>query len=374
MSTKKTTARNKTPKKTPNKKPEATETADEKENAEDTQEKNIEYKSDLTAFAASILQAQILGISQFEMMNAIRNDIRGSLMAIADVVDAVRNGNDDSQSTATLLREQLKRMERPIQTPELLGPIGSANIDHLAQSALNWADRMLSGDQMSEEIVFAEQIFQPDEIMSETQIGIRLEEHKWPRLSSRPTLITLISKVEKWFSEWIKDVPSSGEISEQSKQTIHNQKILKEAKQIIDKIDAQYPEHMARNRRESQALAVLTRNLRGYPVVKIPRDQLKDMDYDLIEFMFGGWEPANLVRRRNQDDLNQGDRPSRLYCPWGLFRYIRLFGENQLATEINEKLRTERRHLPQFARPDVLHSDLYEMHLLERQIGRHPEE
>jgi len=359
MSTKKITARKNTSK---------------KENAEDTQEENLEYKTDQTAFAASILQAQILGISQFEMLTAFRSDIRGSLMAIADVVDAVRNGNDDSQSTATLLREQLKRMERPIQTPELLGPIGSANIEHLAQSALNWADRMLSGDQMSEEIVFAEQIFQPDEIMSEHKIELQFQKYRWPKLTGKGSLITLISKVELWFSEWIQDVPASGEISEKNKQRIHDRKILKEAKLIVDKIDAQYPEHRAPHRRVSQALAVLDRDLRGYPVVQIPRDELIDMDYDLIEFMFGEWEPSDLVRRRNQDDFDQGNRPSRLYCPWGLFRYIRLFGENQLATEINKKLRTERRHLPQFPHPDVLHSDLYEMHLLERQIGHHPEE
>ncbi len=318
----------------------------------ETGHSEVEMNHDsVAALATQIVSAQIGGIAQHETLVAIWGELRSALVAITTVVAEVQGGGDATASVARL-RERLGRRWLNIPKPNVLGPVGAIELDRLFQSALRRSSKMVARTFVADPRIYAEQIFEPDELLSENGISDRFERWKWSGLLSRAPLIDLMTDVDRWFAERVQahrslsaDETDSTDFSPEE----NDLRALIRAKEICEKVIASNEHTNADYREAASALDSLLRNRNQYEIQAMTERLSKFYSRPLIHFMYGGSDPKERYDGRSRNSAaggGGGAKPKsqpRMYRPWGIFRFLRLHGQepsDELGLVLNEKLRT----------------------------------
>jgi hypothetical protein len=269
------------------------------------------------------------------------------------------------------------RMDRRRRrNPKLLEPMSHPDLDRLFQSAMRRAFVMLNSPFDPERIVFAEQIFSSNEILTAGAIRARFIDFRWPDLKSGDSVGRLMKDVERWFTAHLVELRSSYQeagsesVSATDPEISIHVRIESEVEKLTwllqqaTEAGSPAPEIGSSYRELSHALSAFVRNRDGMDLGGAFRKLGAIERYNLIMVMFGGDGPQNLDAPgggENRDDSQQGDfdtieaSPPR-YRPWAIFRYLRRHGRglvDHLGKDLNQRLRSRRSDINRDLIPDV---------------------
>jgi len=233
---------------------------------------------------------------------------------------------------------------RRIRKPRELKPLSEAELDPLFEAAMNRVQWMLKSPAQDDRAVFAEQLFYPDERLSQGAIVERFGEYKWPRLVSPDSVEKLMGAVDSWFSSHFNFLKfrSPELFSSEDEQCRKEFDILVQARRLCRENSKEpFDQHKEYFREAADSIDNLM-------AVREDEGRLnlaclihaKILCAHITEF-FCGSEP------RPREKVT-GKSPARHYKPWGLFRYLRWYGhicESLGGQGLNQKLSTERRSL-----------------------------
>ncbi len=83
--------------------------------------------------AAQILSAQIIGTSQYETLSNVWGEFRRSMVDIAETFELGRATGENPKRTAIRLRKKLQSLRSRIPKPDVLSPVGTADLEGLFQ-------------------------------------------------------------------------------------------------------------------------------------------------------------------------------------------------------------------------------------------------
>ncbi|MFT6861758.1 MAG: hypothetical protein ACJAVK_000311 [Akkermansiaceae bacterium] len=316
------------------------------------------FRESVATLATQIVAAQIQGIAQFEMLSSFWREFRSSMIAVAAHLDECHQPSEGGNGPSVRLRDQLLRTRTSIPKPDVLRPVGFSDIEAIRDSALNYAERLLMPHDVDDQPILAEQMFEMTEELSENEIFERFKKSDWPSLTSRGSVRNLMRKIDSWFSNWVEGAlaeSSEKDSSPPSNGGLSNLSILIRAKKILEAEGV-----------NTDNFADPIRKKSGVPVTQIPRIQIRDLDLDMIRYLYCDESPVDRHVVRTSSDT--GKAAPRRYRPWGVFRYLRLFGKDELAATLNKGLRAQKDKLERSCFPDALYPDLYEMRAVEQRL------
>lgn len=321
-------------------------------------------RESVATLAAQILSAQITGIAHHETLSAFWTNLRGALKTVGGVLGANELADGvvgESQSRYHAAFQQIRAF---IPQPDVLKPVGHIVLESLTQSALRYAETLLSSPGSNHgsegQIVFAEQIFGRDEELSQNKIRDRFREYHWKNLKGAQTIEDLMPKIDIWYKNWLQDDPRT---ASHSRAKPNRLAILAQARRVLDEMKL---EQDASSALASETSAALTKVIKAAfrPVTEIPRRDIRSGDYELIDWFYYDETPEH----RSESRSGVGKADKRIYRPWGLFRYLRLYGDDEKAKEINQKLRCPRALLNPNHTPEALYPDGYGMRPIEQHL------
>ncbi|MCW1887531.1 hypothetical protein OKA04_22535 [Luteolibacter flavescens] len=333
---------------------------------------------DVVTLATSLVSAQIVASSYhttaIDMLQELRQVVLDAIESLNDVRSAGEVSSDFQFAMDIMNKTRLDR--RRMRRLRLLEPMSHPDLDRMFQSAMRRAFVMLNAPFDPERIVFAEQIFRPDEILTEGAIRKRLIDFEWPGLKSADSVIRLMRDVNFWFYTHLDELRSS-----------HRQE------DGVDSVSATDPTIPIDVRIESEAekLMWLLQQPSGEEPLEPSRSSYRDLSAAVSNFInsrngmdFGGAsrtfdaiERNNLImvmfgdrgpRSPREDNAADGDgglqegAPSTLeassasYRPWAIFRYLRRHGRkpgDELGNDLNLRIRSKRSDLNKKLIPDI---------------------
>jgi hypothetical protein len=347
---------------------------------------NLPSRESVAALASRIIAAQITGIAHYETTASLWNQMLGVLATVVSSLEQNRDAKLTPEVFASALKSGLSQ-RRSIPRSEVLGPIGFAGLEPLTDSAIHYAENLLlpSLARYAAEgsIVFAEQLFGVDEILSENGILGRFKDFEWPKLCSPGSVRDLLKSLDEWFAEWIRmehsEIGAPTMPPPPGEPKLKDSTILMRALKILQAMDHEPEGNSAFFSGAEDAIKAAIRKKTGFPVTKMPRGEMRDMDWDLIDYFYCGEAPSSRLanRRRGQEQKSSSKEKERKekvsqinYRPWGLFRYLRLYAEGESARKQNAKLMIPREKLSTSKTPEALYNDLYGMHAIEQRVRR----
>lgn len=346
-------------------------------------------RESVAALASRIVAAQITGIAHYETTASLWDEMLGALGAVVSSLEQNRDAKLTPEVLASALKSGLRRRWRRIPRPDVLGPVGFAGVEPLTDSAIRYAKNLLAPSRPRHvaegSIVFAEQLFGVDETLSENGIVTRFNDFQWPKLSSPGSVRDILAALDEWFAEWIRlESMENGQVIQPPTpgKKLKDSTILVRALRILQGMDLEPGSDSALFAGAEDGLKAAIHKKTGFPVTELPRSEFRDMDWDLIDYFYCGEDPGSrLAKRRStqeQESPSRGRKRKKKvdqmnYRPWGLFRYLRLYGEDNSARRLNAKLMVPRAELSTFVTPEALYNDLYEMHAIEQRVRRSEE-
>jgi hypothetical protein len=339
-------------------------------------------RESVAALATQIVAAQITGIAHHETTTKLWDGMLGALGAVVSHLEKNRDAKLTHETLASALTSGLRWGTRRIPRPDVLGPIGFAGVEPLTDSAIRYAENLLEPSRARHvaegSIVFAEQLFGLEETLSENGIIKRFNDFQWPKLSSPTSVRYLLAALDEWYAEWIAlESTENGCVSMPPvpRGELKDSTILVRALKILQGMDLEPGTDFALSADAANGLKFAIHKKTGFPVNDLPRSVFRDMDWDLIEYFYCGEAPSIRLdkkrRAQEQESPSKGETLKKKgdqmdYRPCGLFRYLRLFGENESAQKLNNKLMMERKDLNPIKTPEPLYNDLYEMKAIEQ--------
>jgi len=339
-------------------------------------------RESVATLATQIVAAQITGIAHHETTTKLWDGMLGALGAVVSHLEKNRDAKLTHETLASAFALGLRWRTRRIPRPDVLGPIGFAGVEALTDSAIRYAENLLEPSRARHvaegSIVFAEQLFGLEETLSENGIINRFNDFKWPKLSSPTSVRNLLAALDEWYAEWIAlESTENGCVSTPPTpgEKLKDSTILVRALKILQGMNLEPGTDFALSASAKDGLEAAIRKKTGFPVTDLPRREWRYMDWDLIDYFYGGENLAiRLDKRRNtqeQEFISKGKKRKKRadqmnYRPWGLFRFLRLFGDNESAQKLNNKLMMERKDLNPTKTPEPLYNDLYEMNAIEK--------
>jgi len=209
-------------------------------------------------------------------------------------------------------------------------PLNHPDHDDLFEGAMFRAQRLLRPSTEDTTVIHAEQMFDAEEILSETQVGKRFEGCEWPGLSNREYFYEFIVRVERWFHDHLGRLNSPEE----------DEQYAEDAEMMGYVLD------LGRRRQENDLFRKIYDLVRTHELPDrssrawSSTDGLSHATWTecLIKVIF-------CERRPSQARENER-RTVRRYRPWGLFRFLRIFGaDDPVGSELLESLACELRNL-----------------------------
>lgn len=221
--------------------------------------------------------------------------------------------------------------ERPLDQAT---PLNHPCHDDLFEGAMFRAQRLLRPSTEDMTVIHAEQMFDAEEILSETQVGKRFEGCEWPGLIHRDDFYSFIVRVERWFHDHLGRL----NFPEEDEQYAEDAEMMG------------YVLELGRRRQENDLFRQI------YDLVKT---------HELPDRSSGAWTSTDelshaiwtaclikviFCERRPSQSRENERRAVRHYRPWGLFRFLRIHGaDDPVGSELLESLVCERRNLSQNA-------------------------
>jgi hypothetical protein len=220
------------------------------------------------------------------------------------------------------------------------------------------AQKMLRAQEQEYRTVWAEQIFEDGESLSENQIFERFNRYEWPDLSARPSVIALMSDVDRWFSEHYHKL--NGKVGDED-QGSEPEPALNEAAifvRAMDLCDERVSDGSNRYQRDykavGDAIKCFLRSRDSRVLGTLAGAYWNNRARNLIFMLYNKSAPAPRDSDPGDDRATTRPKaPTRVYRPWGIFRYLRLYagksGDDNGAL-INSRIRTQALKL----NPDLL--------------------
>jgi hypothetical protein len=209
-------------------------------------------------------------------------------------------------------------------------PLNHPEHDVLFEGAVIRAQRLLRMPAEDTSLIHAEQLFDAEETLSEAQIGERFKESAWPGLSNRADFYRMIVALEGWFHDHLGRLYFPEE----------DERFSEDGEMMGYLLD------LGRRRQTNDLFRRIYELVREHELPNRPRvswtsaDELSHAIWiqHLIDVIFCGRRPT----KRSPEQK----RMTRRYYPWGLFRFLRLFGdENPVGGDLLEQLVARRNQL-----------------------------
>ncbi len=290
------------------------------------------------ALATQLVTAQIAASAQFAASNGLASAIKKVaaefLMASARInSDLETLGKKPELIDAAFVDHAyanlLAAADTRIPLPELLEPLDNDGLNRLFDGALARAQQLLRSPIEDATVIHAEQLFSPTEHMVERSVGTRFEEWQWPNLKNWDTCYKLMVRIERWFSEHLDELHADDEPWDDDSRRLR------------------WFLNFAREQPEDD----LSRKIFDLVVTHgvLPPDA-GPRPLSLEKLMAAVWREHFVTfingNRIPKPRSKKDGKITRHYYPWGLFRYLRLFGEcNEEGREILASLSVERKEL-----------------------------
>lgn len=333
--------------------------------------------------AIQLVSSQIAAISRHESTTAAFRQVRQVLIDVADSLSRqqpvahypamllealVENAAPQDEAkpleanemfavAARALRE-MRPTEEWLARPGLIGPLGNNDLDDLFMSAMHRVERMLATPlQSHSKVIYAEQIFEPSERLSENKIFQRLEEYGWPDLTGKESVVRLMAKVDAWFAAAFKDGPRTIPVRTDQATERKQQKeavLLRRALRLCQEAGSSADSSSRRQYRDASESIASLLQARGMTSL----DQLGNHFYRyenqvLILLIFGKKTPT--PRPPKVPDSTKRQKASTYeYRPWAIFRYLRRYGtDDPIGIDLNRRLCAPLHALNPACTPDI---------------------
>jgi len=247
----------------------------------------------------------------------------------------------------TLFRSRVR-----IRKPREMDPLSHEEFDQLFASAMYRAQKLLTAPEQDRRIVWAEQLFAPEDTLSENEIFNTFERFKWPNLKSRDPVIQLMTEVDNWFSSHLRNLEQVDRVENRTREAERVRDETELLFQTLDRFDERANDGFNRHRRDYKAVAdaircfLQSRNARVLSTLSGAFWNKRAQN--LIFMIFNQSVPS--PRKNKPDDgapnsknTKKAKAPTRNYRPWGVFRYLRLYAGksgDEAGAAIKDKIRT----------------------------------
>jgi hypothetical protein len=209
-------------------------------------------------------------------------------------------------------------------------PLNHPQHDDLFEGAMIRAQRMLRSPSEDTTLVHAEQIFGAEETLTETQVGKRFNEFEWPVLRNRDDYYKFIVSVEKWFHDHLYRLYSP----EEDEQSSVDARILG---QVLD---------IGLRRKGNDFFRQIYEFVRNQRPPNRRRDYWSDVEEMAQELWTKHLISVIFCKRQPSIRIEDNRRINRSYYPWGLFRFLRIYGaEDAVGSELLARLAVPRKDI-----------------------------
>lgn len=222
------------------------------------------------------------------------------------------------------------------KTSEQLIPLNSSSLDPIFRGAMLRAQSLLDTHLNDPTVVHVEQLFVPSTKMTESAIGEELERWQWPVLRNRAAFHSYMERLETWFHDHIVSELFSDESDSRESYTDLLASVLDLGRR------------MPQNEWSRKILEITERHV--YSITHVTEEARRESlpgnawRYSVIRMCFGEREPGR------RDVPNK--KIIRRYLPWGIFRYLRLWGaDDEEGSSLASMLCTERKSLKLWREP-----------------------
>ncbi|WP_052572699.1 hypothetical protein [Haloferula sp. BvORR071] len=334
---------------------------------------------DVVALATSLVSAQIVASSYYNTSMAALEELRQVVLDVVESLDDLKSSREASSVLKLAIGAMNKTRidRRRVRRFRLLEPMSHPDLDRLFQSAMRRAFVMLNAPFDPERIVFAEQIFRPDEILTEGAIRKRLIDFGWPGLKSADSVIRLMKDVNIWFAKHLDELRATDPqedgvdlVSATGPAIPIKVRIESEVKKLMWLLqqtdgDESSPPGQPSYRDLSAAVSNFVNHRNGMDLGGAYRKLDAIERSKLIMLMFGERGPCGPLDASAPDgssssqegDLATGEASSSTYYrPWAIFRYLLRHGRrpgDEPGNDLNLRLRSKRSDLNRKLIPDI---------------------
>lgn len=296
------------------------------------------FRREVVALATQLVTAQISASAHLASANGIiaaNKKIAAELLRGATTIMSgleSRRADPDKPGFAFVLQacsELHQAVDATIPPSPFLDSLDSPVLDRLFDGALARAQQMLRAPREDSNLIHAEQLFNPKERLVEGDAIDRFKEWKWPTLRNRNPCYDFFVRIERWFSEHLDELHADTDPLEG------------DARRLLWFLN------FARERPEDD----LSRKI--FDLVSThdgPPPDAGQRPLSLENLMAAVWRESFVWvihgNRVPKPRLKGDTKMKRYYRPWGLFRYLRFFGDcNEEGREILASLSVERKEL-----------------------------
>jgi len=308
----------------------------------------------LVGLATQLVAAQITASASYQAAVDVAREQREMLVECLETLSGIWKSAPEPEhmpktnpAIPEVVLARLKYSQVRIRKPLELSPLSSPELDQLFASAMYRAQKLLGAPEQDRRMVWAEQIFEPDEILSENQIFETFRMYNWPNLTGRPSVVELMTDVDNWFSAHYSYL---GRVDGDENKTREGARVHDEIEllvQVLDLFDERANDGFNRQRHDYKAVAdeikCFLRSQDTRILDTLSRTFWNNRAQNLIFMMFN--QSAPLPRDSKPGDNSPASKakaPTRIYRPWGIFRYLRLYAGksgDETGAAINSRIR-----------------------------------
>lgn len=326
-------------------------------------EKQGQARQEVVHLATQMVCAQMIAESQYDLTFQLAQRFEGMFEILARQFSTSEQKTGDSPDLVKGLMggmAEMRRLRSAIRKPPSLLPMSHSDLDRYFQAAVFRASRLLESPEKDTRTVYAEQLFQPHETLSENQIFERFRDFGWPKLSGKDSIVALFEGLHQWYYNHHRklqpdastrtDATETGDMSQNEdllNRMIHLsvelRSLLYEASEN-GTIPPQVEDSFGLYRSLSKLIEFYD------PPLKKLGQQSRNRHQSNLVVMFFCDTPIerNVTEEAEDKDGKKSKSPDRNYRPWSLFRYLRGYGNapgDQEGRDLNARLCIERRKL-----------------------------
>ena len=323
----------------------AKEAAAKEAAASDSKVRPIPYfhRIRVTELAAQMVSAQIVAHAThqaaIDVVTAQREMVVACLDALAGIACLPHGEAARSQAVtvADTIKHHVRVLQSQIATPETPEPLSLRKFDSLFASARQRVHEMLTPPARDHRPVWAEQLFEPEEVMPESKIGERFNSYGWRRMLSRASVIELMTKVDGWFSKHYADLSNEfGQVIEHPRLSPDSDetRTLERARSYsLQRAQVPFGADQSNYREIADAISRLLSPDPGADVYGpvVEGESKRAEARGLIREFYNGkvptprHKPESVESGKVKTGKKRPKTPDSEYRPWAVFRYLRYF-------------------------------------------------
>jgi hypothetical protein len=321
-----------------------------------TQEPSLEAvdRGKVVELATTLVAAQIAAASHFDaskqLASAFKRIAGEFFMASARLKSDLETLHStpeliDSAFVDRAYSQLMLSADATISAPQTLLPLDHSGLDDLFAGALARAQQLLCSPLQDAGVVYAEQLFSPEECLTENKIGDRLKDWHWPVLRNRQEYHKFMVRVETWFVSHLEAISSGPD-----------ENFLEDSELIAAVIN------IGRERAKSELFEKISELVRSHNPPLVETESYRGSFEHVTE---AAWRRSLIqtIFDQRMPELRSEARLIRRYRPWGLFRYLRHWGtEDDEGQKLGLMLSSPRKDLRSNLSPHPLNQNADQRH------------